>query len=97
MLRCLFLLRVIHLVISGRGNNNGFNDGCKRRLGLEQGITGDAGSMDRCRRQKLTPAGTLVDPGEESTTMKQAMDEHSHSCRCAILAESWRQHIPGIN
>lgn len=97
MLRCLFLLRVIHLVISGRGNNNGFNDGCKRRLGLEQGITGDAGSMDRSRRQKQTPASALGDPGTEIPTMKQAMDEHSDCYRCAILAASWRQHIPGMN
>jgi len=97
MLCCLFLLRVIHLVIFDRGINNGFNDGCKRRLGLEQGITGDAGSMDRSRRQKRTPAGTLVDPGKEAPTMKQAMDKHSDSYRCAILAESWRQQIPGIN
>ena len=71
MLRGLFLLQVIHQVIFGRGDDDGFNDGCKRRPGLEQ--------------------------AEEIPTVKQAMDEHSDSCRCAILAESWRQHIAGIN
>jgi len=64
--------------------------------GFQSGFDGTQAGING-RRQKRTPAGTPGNPGKEIPTMKQAMDEHSDCYRCAILAESRRQHISGIN